>query len=136
MGGFSVKPLMSYRGFAGLGQMSQDEYRANLTGINIFFGAVLSFVLSGAEKLNEKEFMLLLMMLTGIVVSTLYISSSRHRFIYALFAFGTAFFFPEMMAVILKKSGAIPDKIRPTLMVWAAATALVEFWWRDKTKHN
>lgn len=116
----------------GLGRMSSGEYQANLNGMNMFFGAVLGFVLSGTEKLNAWQFGVLLTSLAGVVITVLYISSSKHRLAYSLLALFYAATFPEIMGLLLRSPEAIPDKIRPTLLVWIGMTVLVEFWARER----
>lgn len=116
----------------GLGRMSTGEYQANLNGLNMFFGAVLGFVLAGTERLNAWQFGVLLLSLASIVVTVLYISSSKNKLMYAGLAFFYAATLPEMMNFMLRSQDIVPDKVRPTLLVWIAMTVLVEFWGRDK----
>ena len=116
----------------GLGRMSSGEYQANLNGMNMFFGAVLGFVLSGTEKLSAWQFGVLLTALAGIVITVLYISSSKHRLAYSLLALFYAATFPEVMGLLLRSPELVPDKVRPTLLVWIGMTVLVEFWAREK----
>lgn len=115
----------------GLGKMSTGEYQANLSGMNTFFGAVLGFVLTGTEKLNSWQFGAVLMLLAGIVISILYISSSRHRVGYAIYTLVLAFMFPELIDLVFRGHDLVPDKVRPTLIVWTLMTILVEFWNRE-----
>lgn len=63
----------------GIGRLSTGEYKANLNGINIFFGTVLGLVLSGAERLASWQFGVLLLMLTSVVITILYISSTGFK---------------------------------------------------------
>ena len=116
----------------GLGRMSTGEYQANLNGLNMFFGAVLGFVLAGTERLNAWQFGFLLLSLASIVVTVLYISSSRSKLTYSLLALLYAATLPEMMDLMLRTKDVVPDKVRPTLLVWIAMTVLVEFWAREK----
>lgn len=116
----------------GLGRMSASEYQANLNGMNMFFGAVLGFVLSGTEKLSAWKFGVLLMCLAAVVVCVLYISSSKHRLAYSLLALLYAATFPEGMDLMLHSQDVVPDKVRPTLLVWILMTILVEFWARER----
>lgn len=115
----------------GLGKMSTGEYQANLSGMNTFFGAVLGFVLTGTEKLNSWQFGAVLMLLAGIVISILYISSSRHRVGYAVYTLVLALMFPELIDLVFRGHDLVPDKVRPTLIVWTLMTILVEFWNRE-----
>ena len=115
----------------GLGKMSTSEYQANLSGMNMFFGAVLGFVLTGTEKLNSWQFGVVLMLLAAIVISILFISNSRHRVAYAIYTLVLAFTFPEVIDLTLRGHDLVPDKVRPTLIVWTLMTILVEFWGRE-----
>ncbi|MDI4635492.1 hypothetical protein J7U46_20680 [Pelomonas sp. V22] len=117
---------------AGLGRMSTGEYQANLNGLNMFFGAVLGFVLAGTERLNALQFGMLLLSLASIVITVLYISSSRNKLTYALLALFYAATLPELMDLMLRSKDVVPDKVRPTLLVWILMTVLVELWARDK----
>jgi hypothetical protein len=119
-------------GKLGLGKMTGDEYQANLTGMNMFFGAVLGLALTGTEKLGNWQFGVVLAMLAGIVVSILFISSSRHRIAYAIYTVVLVLTFPGMVDLMLKGHDIIPGKVQPTLIVWTAMTILVEFWGREK----
>lgn len=116
----------------GLGKMSDGEYRANLNGINMFFGAVLGVVLAGIEKLNAYQFGFVLVTLAGIVTSIMFISGSRHRFLYALYAIAITLATPRLMDLILRTKDAIPDKVVPTLLAWTLMTIVVEFWARER----
>jgi hypothetical protein len=119
----------------GVGRLSTGEYKANLNGINIFFGTVLGLVLTGAERLASWQFGVLLMMLSCVVITILYISSSTRRITYSVLALGYAIAFPEVLDAIFGGQGMVPDKIRPTLIVWTLMTVLVEFWAREKTRN-
>lgn len=112
--------------------MSVGEYQANLTGLNMFFGAVLGFVLAGTEKLSSLQFGVVLFFLAGVVITILFISSSRNRVAYSALALAYAATFPEVIDFMLKGHGLVPEKIRPTLLVWTAMTILIEFWARDR----
>lgn len=89
-------------GKMGLGKLSVAEYRANLNGLNMFFGAVLGFVLTGTEQLNSWQFALVLGVLTSVVVSILYISSSRHRVAYSIYAVFLALVVPSALDLVLQ----------------------------------
>ena len=125
------KKLGGTFGKLGLGKMSKDEYQANLNGMNMFFGAVLGLVLAGTERLQDWQFGVVLAMLAGIVVSILFISSSRHRVVYAIYTVVLVLTFPGMVDLILKGHDVIPGKVQPTLIVWTAMTIMVEFWGRE-----
>ena len=115
----------------GLGRLSSGEYQANLNGLNMFFGAVLGFVLTGTETLDSWQFGQILMLLAGAVVSILYISSSKNRMVYSILALVISLAFPELVEFALQSEGLVPNKIRPTLLVWTGMTIVVEFWGRE-----
>ena len=118
----------------GLGRMTNGEYQANLNGLNMFFGAVLGFVLTGTETLRSWQFALVLSCLAGAVISILYISSSKNKVAYAIYALVIALTFPELIDFSLHAKGLVPEKIRPTLLVWTVMTILIEFWGREKNE--
>jgi len=125
---------MQRRGWwSSLSRMSYGEYRANLAGLNIFFGAVLGFVMAGAERLDSWNFGLLLLLISGIVVSILYISSSPHRYTYAGLTLLFVAALPYAAAEIFHDPAALPPKLQPTLVVWAAMTIAIEFLPRERS---
>lgn len=107
--------------------MTEGEYRANLAGLNTFFGAVLGFVISGIEQLDAFRFGLVLALLGALVVLILYISASEHRIIYSLYALGAIIALPWIVDPILPPGITLPAKLQPTFIVWALFTILVEF---------
>ncbi|HEY8010973.1 MAG TPA: hypothetical protein VIE67_08240 [Rudaea sp.] len=116
----------------GLGRLSTGEYQAHLSGMDTFFGAVLGFVLAGTETLNNWQFGLILLGLAGVVISILYISASVHRLVYSIYALVMSIAFPVLIDVALRGHDLVPDKVRPTLIVWTLMTIAVEFWAREK----
>jgi hypothetical protein len=112
------------------GRITAGEYQANLNGLNMLFGAVLGFVLAGTEKLNSLQFGFVLTMLASVVIAICTISSGRYRILYSVLALVGAIFFPEMIDLALQGKNLVPDKIRPTLIVWTLLTIVVEFWSR------
>lgn len=114
----------------GLTRITEREYRANLEGMNIFFGAVLGIVLGGTETMAPLKFAGLLAMSAGAVVSILYISSSRNRLAYAAITALIVFALPGMLETVIG-AGLAPDHLQPTLAVWAAMVVGVEFLPRE-----
>jgi hypothetical protein len=112
--------------------MTYGEYRANIAGLNIFFGAVLGFVMAATEKLEAWNFGLVLLLTSAVVVSILYISSSPHRLIYAALTIGFIVTLPEVVEGILHDANALPPKLQPTLAVWTLMTIAIEFLPREK----
>lgn len=124
--------IMSLLDKVGLGRMTTDEYQANLAGLNVFFGAVIGVALAGTEDLSSLEFGIVLAGVASAVVSILYISSSRNRVVYSIWALGVAVVLPELINSMSQGHVLVPDKLRPTLVVWTLMAIFVEFWARDK----
>jgi hypothetical protein len=118
--------------FAQMIRMTEREYRANIDGLNIFFGAVLGFVLAGSEALGDFWFGVLLVVTAGIVVSILYITASKQRLVYSALALGIILTLGEWLEPFLPGAASIPAKLQPTLAVWALLTILVEFLPREE----
>ena len=117
----------------GFGRMTRAEYGANLNGLNMFFGAMLGLVMAGTERTNNWVFAYTLVMICGVVVCILYVSASTHRLTYAAVALVLTGIVPPVIDDILRDRGAaLPDKVQPTLMVWAIMTVLIEFYPRQR----
>lgn len=101
---------------------TENEYRANLAGLNTFFGAVLGFVISGVEQLDTFAFAQMLVITSAAVISILYMSASHNRWLYAVMTVAIIFLLPRAMPDDI----AIPAKLQPTLFVWAALTLIIE----------
>lgn len=119
---------MKWLSWMGLGRITEREYRANLHGFNIFFGAVLGFVMAGTETLDTRRFTLVLLMLSGVIVSILYISASKHRLTYAVLTAVLVAFLPAVLEPMLRGGGELPEKLQPTLAIWTLMTIFVEFY--------
>ena len=111
-------------------RITEREYNANIQGMNIVFGAVLGFVLVGAEQLPVGDFVALLALSSAIVVMILYLGSSEYKLFNALTA-GVSIACLPYVAEDLFSIDEVP-KLQPTLAVWAAMVLLVELMPRDK----
>jgi hypothetical protein len=114
-------------------RMTDSEYRANLAGLNTFFGAVLGFVISGIEDLDPLRFAYVLLMLSGAVISILYISASRRRITYSIYTLAIVIALPWLVEPVLEDT-TLPTKLQPTLLVWTAITIFVEFLPRSRSE--
>lgn len=110
-------------------RMTDGEYRANVQGLNVVFGAVLGFVLAGAEAMTTTQFTLVLLLSISIVVSIFYLESSPYPAFYALVAVVGIFI---MQPVAEAADLILPDKLQPTLALWVAISIVLEFAPRDK----
>jgi MFS-type transporter involved in bile tolerance (Atg22 family) len=113
---------------------SDQEYRAALNGVSIFFGAVLGVALGGMEDLGTLAYITLLLMVTAVVVAILYIPASRNRVAYAvgLIVLLTLVLITHQPGALVAGSFPLPAKLIPTLIVWTGATILVEFGPRER----
>ena len=111
--------------------MTHEEYRANLNGLSIFFGAVLGFVLAGMEMAGPVQFTWMLFMTSGTIISILYVTASKHRLGYLLLSALLIYGLPRWMT-FLGHGDNFPHNLQPTLAVWLAITAAVEFLPREK----
>ena len=109
---------------------TESEIRANHAGMNTFFGAVLGFVMAGTEKLDAVEFASVLFLVSGVVISVLYVSASPYKFSYAVVTLLFIAMLPGVADWVLDKGEHLPDKLRPTLLVWTLLSILVEFFQR------
>ncbi|NIJ67113.1 hypothetical protein FHR20_004091 [Sphingomonas leidyi] len=118
----------------GLGRMSHGEYRANLNGLGIFFGAVLGFVMASTETLGTRDYTLVLVGTASMVITILYVSSSKQRLAYALLAAAGVALMPLALKILLTPEAQLPVQLQPTLAVWLAMTVAIEFAPRETGK--
>jgi len=116
-----------------VGRMTRSEYRANLNGLGIFFGAVLGFVMAGTDTLPPRDFALTLFFSATVVITILYVSSSPRRILYAILSAVLIAALPRLLGELLSPGAQIPRNLQPTLAVWLGITLLVEFLPREKT---
>ncbi|MEO1220540.1 MAG: hypothetical protein AAFY42_04205 [Pseudomonadota bacterium] len=105
-------------------KVTEREYRANIEGINIVFGAVLGFVLVGAEGLPVFDFMALLMLSATVVIMILYLGSSEYKLYYAVLTALSIAALPFVSEDLF--SLAKVPKLQPTLAIWALMVLGVE----------
>lgn len=113
-------------------RMTAAEYQAHLTGINIFFGAVLGFVINGIDQLDAIGFGVVLTLISGVVISILYITASKHRLLYSFYTLVLVAVLPWIVDKIVQVPFALPPKLQPTLFVWTLITIFAEFLPRER----
>jgi hypothetical protein len=133
---------MNWRGLAGRARrllvlpgwsrMSEAEYRANLNGLSIFFGAVLGFVMASVETLPPRDFAMTLFFTATMVITILYVNSSHHRFSYALMAAVIIAIYPYALKIVLTPGAKLPPQLQLTLAVWLGFSLLVEILPRER----
>jgi hypothetical protein len=111
-------------------RITESEYRANINGMNIVFGAVLGFVLAGAEGLPPLDFMIVLFVSALAVILILYLGSTEYTLFYGLSAALLILALPKILTDQLNIN-PIPY-LQPTLIVWASMVAVIELTPRSK----
>lgn len=107
---------------------TESEYRANLTGMNTFFGAVLGFVISDVKATTDLDFALFLIFTAGVVISILYISASKHRLLYSALTLGLVYLLPHTFDERIE----VPPRLQIALAVWTIMTIAVEYLPRQR----
>ena len=110
--------------------VTEREYRANIDGINIVFGAVLGFVLVGAEGLPVWDFCALPMLSASVVIMILYMGSSEYKLFYVVMTAIAVAFLPYVSEDLFSLT-KVP-KLQPTLAIWAVMVLAVECMPREK----
>jgi hypothetical protein len=113
---------------------TEDDYRANRQGLNIFFGAVLGMVMGKTEKLGPVDFGFVLFMTAALVIliQRITFGSLASRIFYSLATIGIIFLMPELFDSIYQSNNEFPVHIQVTLLVWTGMIALMEFTPRRK----
>lgn len=111
--------------------MTAAEYRANLQGLNVFFGAVLGVVMAGTEGLNSYDYGAVLFLVATIVVTILYISSSKWRLIYTALTLVAVLLLPRIVDRLIDGTMTSLMYLQVTLFVWTVMAAVIEFTPRE-----
>ncbi|MBD2842426.1 hypothetical protein [Erythrobacter rubeus] len=111
--------------------MSEGDYRAGLSAMNIVFGAVLGFVLVGGQELPVTDFMAMLSISALIVMMIQAIALSEYTLFNVASTAAAIYFLPEVAEEFF--SIAKVPKLQPTLAVWATMAVILELSPREKT---
>jgi len=112
--------------------MTHDEYKANINGLNIFFGAILGVVMADANISSALEYSISLVVIASFIIMLLYINVSEHRLLYAVSAV-------LILLVVWFKiyqggqfasidNAWLEQRLLPTLSVWLGMIVVVEFY--------
>lgn len=116
--------------------MTQAEYAANKSGLNIFFGAIIGVIMADVDSLNAFQYSTMLMSTAGLVVTLLYIGASRRPVLYALLAgaiLAAVFFMANRSDSYLGVPAQwIFDRYLPVFGVWLTVLILVELAPRER----
>jgi hypothetical protein len=109
-------------------KLSQREYEASLNALNIFFGAIIGVSLGNIEAMSVQDYVVLLLA-TAAMVSTILVVSYSHRRIWNVVVMFSLLGFAWYIDIYRAKGIDIdfPEKLLPTLSVWAGLAILLEF---------
>ena len=111
--------------------MTHEEYKANISGLNIFFGAILGVVMADVTISSALEYSLLLAIIASYTIMLLYISASKHRLLHA--AMSTAVLLYAWYNIYIGSGFQgvdtvwLEQRLLPTLSVWLFMIIFVEF---------
>ena len=110
-------------------RMTHGEYRANINGLNILFGAVLGFVLADASAMPMVDFAIVLSLSAGLTAGVMYLELSDYKLFYGVLAAISIWLLPQVFDMI----DAPPelDRLPVTFAVWAAMILFIEVLPRD-----
>lgn len=106
----------------GWSRVTEDEYRANLNGMNTFFGAVIGFVLADVTTSDLASFAQLLVFTAAIVIGVLYISASPQRWLYGVLNLLFIWALPR----VLEDRAGDAGRLQITLATWTLMTIGLE----------
>ena len=112
-----IKTLLTY---------TQDERRATLTGINLFFSALLGANLGGLSEVGLTDYAKYVILLAGAVTGVLTIGVAQRRST----VISTALAFAVVLGSIIVVPGIVGEDFRRmavTLIIWLVLLLLVRF---------
>lgn len=112
-------------GIWGWSRINEDEYRANINGLNTFFGAVLGFVIADITTRDPLHFAQVLLITSAVVVGILYVSASPRRWLYAVFNLLVIW---GLSRIVPPAAGDV-QRLQITLAVWNLMAVGVEALW-------
>ncbi|WP_343344244.1 hypothetical protein WJT74_09790 [Sphingomicrobium sp. XHP0239] len=106
------------------------EIEASIQALNIFFGAVIGISLAGIEEVPMISYLAILVMTAAVVMMILMVSNSHRRLWHAVSmvtVLGLLWWVAEIDPADSAFIDDMPDRLLPTLTVWAAMALLTEF---------
>lgn len=110
----------------GLGYLRQDEYRASINALNIFFGAIIGVNFSNLQALPPRDYAYILFLTSALVVLILIVSNTRRKVWSAvqLIAALAGYYYLFRVDVLIE---GVSDHLLITLAIWAGSALLYEF---------
>jgi hypothetical protein len=120
-----------WRGLLGLDEQSRAEKRAAINGINLFFGALIGANLGSLERLALRDYLLLIIIVSLIVLYLQVVPVARKRWSYLTTLGATV---AGLAVLLLTPIGLdiFADRPRPsphlfvTIALWLVSVAMVE----------
>ena len=108
-------------------KMTEREYEASVTALNIFFGAILGVSLGNLENTTITDYITLLVITSSCVMSILFVSYSKQK-ISNFFASAGILAAISFIEYIDDGKLNLPPKLIPTLVVWLLLALSTELW--------
>ena len=113
-------------------RQTDRERMGSIDGVNLFFGALLGANLGTVEQLPLGEYIKLIMILAGTVVTLRVVSTSERRG----YALATLALYVFLVALFLAVPALRPEGLSPgaaarlgaTLAVWVLLVLTLEYW--------
>ncbi len=108
-------------------KLTQREYEATINALNIFFGAIIGVSLGNIAEIPLKDYVILLVVISALVSSILLVTYTHRRIWNSIMLIGF------LLAAWYQESDTggefidFPDRVLPTLTVWAAMAIMTEF---------
>lgn len=113
-----------------LGRQTQSGKVGGLDGLNLFFGALLGANLGTIERVPLFDYVKLIVLLAGTVMTIRMISTSKQRrYMFGLVLFYAALITAMFLVPDLRPQGMVPDDLNrlvATLAIWIGFVLLIE----------
>lgn len=106
------------------------EIEGSIQALNIFFGAVIGISLAGIEDIPTWEYTLILVVTAAVVMTILLVSNTHRRVSQTasmVVMLVVTYFVFHSPSVENDLQLFVPEKLFPTLVVWAAMAVSTEF---------
>jgi hypothetical protein len=113
-------------------RQTHSDRAGGIDGLNLFFGALLGANLGTLEGLGLEDYVKLIVLLAGTVMTLRMVSvSERRRMVLATLAFYAVLLWAVFTVPDLQPEGlALNDlhKLVATIAIWVGAVLLIEYW--------
>ncbi len=128
--GLIARATKLWNGFASFGRQQEQEYRASVNALNLFFGAIVGVNFANMVELPAEDYAILLFV-TALMISFILVISSTSRKVWSAVQLAAALTGYYLLFVGDPIIEGVDRKLVITLAVWAGSTLLFEFTPRD-----